>query len=187
MTPSPDRRADRTADRRLGLGLEHGVNRLAAHNPLWAGAFQAEATRIRTGLAAAGLEPLVLGLEHYGSSSVPGLMAKPIIDLQIGVADIAHALVFIPVMLALGYDDAGDQGIAQHRIFGLAQPRRVLAHVAVFDSEAWRETLRFRDRLRADAAVREAYQALKLDLVRTAADRAEYTAAKTNFVRRYSV
>lgn len=177
---------DRTTDPALGLGLEHGVNRLVAHNPLWRGAFEAEAGRIRAGLAAAGLAPLVLGVEHYGSSAVPGLMAKPIIDLQIGVAAIAHALDLIPAMQALGYEDAGDQGIPEHRIFGLAQPRRVLAHVAIFDSEAWRETLRFRDRLRADPQVCDAYQALKLELVDATANRAEYTAAKTDFVKRYS-
>ena len=183
MTAAPP---DRTADPALGLGLEHGVNRLAPHNPLWATGFEAEAARLRAGLSAAGLGHLVLGLEHCGSSAVPGLMAKPILDLQIGVADIAHAAALIPAMQALGYDDAGDQGIPQHRIFGLAQPRRVLAHVAIFDSAAWRETLRFRDRLRADAEVRAAYQALKLDLARTTANRAEYTAAKTAFVRRHS-
>jgi GrpB-like predicted nucleotidyltransferase (UPF0157 family) len=177
---------DTTTDPRLGLGLEHGVNRLAAHNPLWAGAFAAEAARIREGLAAAGLGERVLGLEHYGSSAVAGLMAKPILDLQIGVEDIADAVAFVPAMVGLGYDDAGDQGIPQHRIFGLAQPRRVLAHVAVFESEAWFETLRFRDRLRVDPRARAAYQTLKLDLARTTANRAEYTAAKTAFVKAMS-
>src|SRR5689334_106270 len=95
-----------------GLGLEAGANRLSDYNPLWPRAFAEEAARI-----AAAVGPLALAIEHYGSTAVPGLRAKPIIDLLIGVADIDHGLRMIEPMARLGYDYAGSQGIPDHHIF----------------------------------------------------------------------
>ena len=98
---------------RYGLGLERGVNRLVAHNPLWSQAFAEEASRIKSVLG-----DLALAIEHCGSTSVPDIRAKPIIDLQIGVADIRHGLDFIAPLERIGYDYAGDQGIPEHHVFG---------------------------------------------------------------------
>jgi GrpB-like predicted nucleotidyltransferase (UPF0157 family) len=162
-----------------GLGLEQGINRLVDYNPLWPQAFAEEAARIRSVLG-----QNVLAIEHYGSTAVPGLRAKPIIDMQIGVAAIEHGLLFIEPMVGLGYDYAGNQGIPEHHIFGKGRVRTHLAHVVVYQDEQWRRCLRFRDRLRSDPALRADYEALKL---RLAADptntRATYTAGKTNFVQ----
>ena len=113
---------------------------------------------------------------------MPGLRAKPIIDLQIGVADINHGLLFIEPMAKLGYDYAGDQGIREHHIFGKGRARTHLAHV-VYRGQQWLKGLRFRDRLRSDANLRAAYEALKLRLAADPANnRAAYTAGKTKFV-----
>jgi len=109
-----------------GLGLEQEINRLADSNPLWPQAFAEEAARIRDALG-----EKALAIEHYGSTAVPGLRAKPIIDVQIGVADINHGLLFIDPMAKLGYDYAGDQGIREHHIFGKGRARTHLAHVVV--------------------------------------------------------
>jgi len=153
-----------------GLGLEQEINRLADSNPLWPQAFAEEAARIRDALG-----EKALAIEHYGSTAVPGLRAKPIIDLQIGVADINHGLLFIEPMAKLGYDYAGDQGIREHHIFGKGRARTHLAHVVVYR--------RFRNRLRSDANLRAAYEALKLRLAADPANnRAAYTAGKTEFV-----
>jgi GrpB-like predicted nucleotidyltransferase (UPF0157 family) len=168
-------------DARYGLGLEQGGNRLVDYNPLWPQAFAEEATRIK-----AALGDRVLAIEHYGSTAVPGLQAKPIIDLQIGVADIGDGLRFIEPMAGLGYDYAGDQGIPEHHIFGKGKARTHLAHVVVYEGEQWVRSLRFRDRLRSEPEVRAAYQALKAALAASAATRGEYTAGKTAFVERMS-
>jgi GrpB-like predicted nucleotidyltransferase (UPF0157 family) len=101
-----------------GLGLEQEVNRLVDPNPLWARAFAEEAARILTAVG-----EKALAIEHYGSTAVPNLRAKPIIDLQIGVADIDHGLLFIEPMASLGYDYAGGQGIPDHHIFGKGRAR----------------------------------------------------------------
>ena len=164
-------------DSKYGLGLEQGVNRLADYNPLWPLAFSEEAARIK-----AALGDLALAIEHYGSTSVPGLRAKPIIDLQIGVADIRDGLRFIEPMASLGYDYAGDQGILEHHIFGRGKARTFLAHVVVYEGQQWFHALRFRDRLRSEPDLRAAYEALKLDLAATTTSRADYTAGKTDFI-----
>jgi GrpB-like predicted nucleotidyltransferase (UPF0157 family) len=168
-------------DPRWGLGLEWGSNRLADHNPLWAEAFEHEAARIKAALGAS-----VLAIEHYGSTPVPGLKAKPIIDLQVGVADIGDGLGFIEPMASLGYDYAGSQGIADHNIFGRAAARTHLAHVAVYESEPWFTCLRFCNRLRSDPELRSEYERLKLSLAAAGLTRAEYGARKADFIERMS-
>ena len=161
-----------------GLGLDRTVNRLAAPHPQWAQAFEEEAAHIR-----AAVGPDVLALEHYGSTSVPGLAAKPIIDLLIGVADLSVADRHAPVMIALGYDDAGDGGVDGHRIFGKGAARTHLAHFVVHGGAEWVATLRFRDMLRADAGLCSAYEQLKSRLVAEhPTDRAAYTAGKSEFI-----
>jgi GrpB-like predicted nucleotidyltransferase (UPF0157 family) len=167
-------------DRDYGLGLEPGANRLVDYNPLWPRAFAEEAARIKAALGAR-----ALAIEHYGSTAVPGLRAKPILDLIIGVAEIDHGLAFIEPMAGLGYDYAGSQGIPDHHIFGKGIVRTHLAHVAIYESGAWRRALGFRDRLRTDLAARQAYEGLKLRLAGTAVSRAEYTAGKTRFVEEH--
>lgn len=168
-------------DQEYGLGLEQGVNRLADYNPLWPQAFAEEAARLKCALGDA-----AIAIEHYGSTSVPGLRAKPIIDIQIGVLRIEQGLAFIAPLADLGYDYAGDQGIPEHHIFGRGKVRTHLAHIVVYKSDQWHRALRFRDRLRADPDLRTAYDALKADLVATTGSRADYTEGKTNFVRIHS-
>jgi GrpB-like predicted nucleotidyltransferase (UPF0157 family) len=160
-----------------GLGLEAGVNRLVGYNPLWTRAFAEEAARISSTVG-----PLVVAIEHYGSTAVPGLRAKPIIDLLIGVAEIDHGLSMIRPMTGLGYDYAGSQGIPDHHIFGLGVARTHLAHVVVYGGNQWTAGIKFRDRLRADAETRAKYQDLKERLAAEATSRATYTAAKSEFV-----
>lgn len=162
----------------FGLGLEQNVNRLSEPNPLWRQAFDEEAGRI-----AAGLGAHALAIEHYGSTAVPGLSAKPIIDMLVGIADIDDAQLLIEPMRALGYDYLGAQGIADHHLFGKGKTRTHLAHVIVHQGGLWRKCLAFRDRLQSDGAVRRAYEMLKRELAAVQGmTREEYTAGKTQFI-----
>jgi GrpB-like predicted nucleotidyltransferase (UPF0157 family) len=168
-------------DADYGLGLEPGINRLVDYNPLWPQAYEEEAIRLK-----AALRDLARGIEHIGSTAVPGLCAKPIIDMQVGVAEIDHGLCFIEPLAKLGYDYAGSQGISDHHIFGRGVARTHLVHVVVFEGEQWFLTLRFRDRLVAEPAERAAYETLKLSLAAQTIARSKYTAGKTAFVERVS-
>jgi len=147
------------------------------HNPLWPRAFAEEAVRITSAVGS-----IALAIDHYGSTAVPGLRAKPIIDLLIGVADIDDGLRIVEPMASLGYDYAGSQGIPDHHIFGRPLIRGYLAHVVVHKGDQWVSSLRFRDRLRADPGLRAAYQALKDCLAAEATSRAAYTAGKSEFI-----
>lgn len=162
---------------RYGLGLERNIQRLSAHNPLWAQAYAEEVARLRPAL-----DGVALAVEHYGSTAVPGLDAKPIIDIQVGVTRLEQAQDLVGPMTALGYDNVGSAGIADHHIFGLGVARTHLVHIVEYDSEQWRRAIRFRDRLRAEPALRDAYQQLKRELAATCATRAEYTEGKSAFV-----
>lgn len=166
------------AANRFGLGLRSTENRLAEPNADWPSAFALEATRLK-----AALGDVIIAIEHYGSTSIPGLAAKPIIDLLVGVADLSQAAQSSAVMAGLGYDERGYDLVPGHHIFGHGEARTHLAHFVPHDSDFWRRPLIFRDRLRVSADLRERYEALKRDLVaRHPNDRPAYTKAKGEFV-----
>jgi GrpB-like predicted nucleotidyltransferase (UPF0157 family) len=159
-------------------GLPPGMVFLTEPSPLWPALFTREADRL-----AAALGSRVLAIEHYGSTSIPGIRAKPVIDLLVGLASLDDALDCIPQMEALGYDFAAHAGVPDHHVFGLGAARTHLAHFVEFEGSAWHECLRFRDRLRADPALAGAYEALKINLSECFPEaRADYTAGKSAFV-----
>jgi GrpB-like predicted nucleotidyltransferase (UPF0157 family) len=123
-------------------------------------------------------------IEHIGSTSVPGLPAKPIIDIQVAVPDVEEERVYVSAIesagLALYSREPG------HRAFfpPPGQPREVHVHVCDAGSHWDVEHIRFRDHLRRDPAARAAYARLKRELaVKYPDDRLAYTEAKTGFIR----
>lgn len=162
------------------LGLKQGKVLLSDPDPSWSSLFEAEAERISVALG-----PVVLAIEHYGSTSVPALKAKPILDLLVGLRRLDDALELIEPMATLGYDFAPHAGVPGHHVFGRGAARTHLAHFVEHGGESWRACLAFRDRLRSDPDARKGYEQLKAELAeRFADDRAAYTAGKTDFVRR---
>ena len=153
---------------------------LAEWTPRWAELFAEEAARLRLALGA-----LALAVEHYGSTSVPGLVAKPILDILVGGPEATDAAPYLAALAPLGYDYAEQAGVPGHLVFGRGTARSHLVHVVRYGGEAWHRALAFRDALRADATVREAYAKLKRELAETyGTDRGRYTAAKGAFVER---
>jgi GrpB-like predicted nucleotidyltransferase (UPF0157 family) len=163
------------------LGLQHGVNALADYDPRWVSAFDEERPRI-----AAVLGPLARGIEHYGSTAVPGMRAKPILDILIGVSPIEDWARCQQPLEALGYDYAADAGVPGHFIFGRGRDtteRTHLAHVVAFGSDEWLTALAFRDALRADANLRAEYIAEKTRAVAAAPEgRPRYNELKGPFI-----
>lgn len=127
---------------------------------------------------------LVVPVEHVGSTAVPGLPAKPILDLQAVVADLASA-PDIAAALAPDrwhYVPPKVDGRPWRRFFDGRRAGHL--HVMARGSARWGEQLAFRDALRADPALAQRYATLKQTLaVRHADDREAYTAAKSDFVR----
>ena len=153
------------------------------HNPAWVQAFEHERDRLRS------LQPgLFLAIEHIGSTAVPGLVAKPIIDILAGIA----ALDGVDALI----DRLCDNGYTTSREFNASLPDRKWLmrwrdghrthhlHIVVLDGAPWKDRLAFRDALRRDPALARRYATLKAHLATTfASDREAYTDAKAAFVR----
>lgn len=162
------------------LGLGSGQVRLARPDPRWQRWFEEEAERIR-----AALQDREAAVEHVGSTSVPGLAAKPILDLLLGLPAPIDLPPVIAALNKLGYEHATWAGVPGSEVFGKGQPRTHLVHLVPIGSASWQRMLRFRDRLRADAGLRDDYGALKQALAaRFPQDRAAYTEAKAAFITR---
>lgn len=154
--------------------------RLAPWDPGWADRF----TRERAAIAEA-LGDDLSGLEHIGSTAVAGLEAKPIVDIAVGVADEAAIDPAAEGLRAAGYAPSPDRDDGHRFALRRGDGRRLAhAHVVVHDGQWWRDHVAFRDRLRTDDGLRDAYRARKRELAaRHHADREVYTDAKADFVR----
>ncbi len=126
-------------------------------------------------------------IEHIGSTSVPGLCAKPIIDVLVGTDSLAVIEAETPSLSAAGYEYVSkyESDLPMRRYFVRFESEgpRVNVHAVCKGSKFWTEHLAFRDALRASVRVRDAYANLKLELARTHKnDRPAYTAAKAPFI-----
>ncbi len=166
----------------MKLGLKRGEVRLVPHQPVWHTLFAAEKLRLTDLLGDDGIQ-----IEHVGSTAVPGLLAKPIIDIAIAVdaiEDIAHW----PAALAPeGYTYFGDREGRSDYFFakGPDECRSFYLHIVLLRSQRWIDYLHFREALRADVSLREEYAGLKTRLCDAHShDRAAYTSGKDALIRR---
>ena len=149
------------------------------YSPHWPEQFQA----IRAEIAAA-LDGLFTAIEHVGSSAVPGLAAKPIIDIDVLLRDAGDLSQVCLKLAPLGYRHQGDLGIAGREAF--QTPPETFPHhlyVCLPDSGEFRRHIAFRDYLRRHPLVMDEYAALKCGLAaKHGSDREEYSRAKSHFV-----
>jgi len=129
------------------------------YDPAWPALFDREAARIR-----AALGPRALLVEHGGSTSVPGLAAKPRIDIVLAVADSSQEATYVPDLGAAGYRLViREPDWFEHRVFK-GPDTDVNLHTFTIGSSEIDKMLLFRDWLRAHDDDRELYQRAKLDL-----------------------
>jgi GrpB-like predicted nucleotidyltransferase (UPF0157 family) len=152
------------------------------HDPRWPSMFEEECARIR-----AAAEPLLVALHHVGSTAIPGLAAKPVIDMLGGVATLADADSLVPRIVELGYDydRTFEDELPRRRYFvrRAGGVRTHHLHVVEVDSWFWTQHLAFRDLLRARPDLVARYAALKRDLAaRFLVDRVAYTRGKSEFI-----
>jgi GrpB-like predicted nucleotidyltransferase (UPF0157 family) len=146
---------------------------LEAHQPAWAPAFEGE----RTLLAAALVEP---ALQHIGSTAVPGLVAKPVIDLMLGVSELPPSAETVAAVVACGYEALGEQGVPGRLYFRKRSATRANLHVVLVGGAHWHNNLALRDHLRSNPAARERYAAAKEQAVRSGANTSfAYSEAKS--------
>jgi len=159
---------------------------IVAYNPDWPTAFDAEANRLCTSLG-----PLALRIDHNGSTAIPGLSAKPIIDIQVSVASLQPMVAYDKRLGALGYvhvphpDDSFCPFFHRPRQW----PHSHHVHLVEAGGAEERRTLAFRDYLRDHPAAAREYEDLKRDLAGKLAAtshecREAYARAKTDFIER---
>lgn len=159
---------------------------VVAYDPAWPARFARERD-----LLAPALAPWLAGaIQHIGSTAVPGLAAKPIVDILAPVADVTAARAALPALGELGYLDWPQDPTRAWRLWLLKpHPAHRTHHLQLIqpDHPRFAALLRFRDRLRAEPETAEAYARLKCRLAAEHRDdREAYTEAKTAFVAEVS-
>lgn len=151
---------------------------LADYDPDWPVLFAREAARIRAALSSRAVQ-----VEHVGSTSVPGLAAKPIIDILLAVPDSSDEQAYVPELERAGYVlRAREPGWFEHRMFK-GPDTDINLHVFTVGAAEIDRMLLFRDQLQANDADRDAYLQVKRDLAeRTWRHVQHYADAKTAIV-----
>lgn len=166
------------------LGLLANRVELWPHNPAWAQLFDEEAARIHGALG-----DWILDVQHVGSTSIPGIPAKPILDIAVAVENFEEAARCIAPLEALGYDYFGERGIPRRHFFRKDDPIVGAAihnlHMNEVHGDDYRGHIAFRDYLRARPDAAQEYATLKFSLQeRFPDDRYAYVWGKTAFVNR---
>lgn len=150
---------------------------LVEYDPSWAERFEEERERL-VGV----FDGREVGIEHIGSTSVPGLCAKPIVDVLVGLGELELRDEEVSAMAELGYEYLGEHGLPG-RLFFRKEPRTHHVHVVEHGGEHWERQLTFRDTLRNDAEERRRYDEFKRSLAAEGHPREVYTELKTPFIR----
>lgn len=162
------------------LGLARGIVEVVASRAEWPARYTVLECRLRKLLGSAVL------IEHVGSTSVPGLAAKPILDVAVLMTRDMTVEQIIGV-LGAEFEYRGDSGSEGGLLFveqSAPGVRTAHIHVVNHGDPQWERYLRVRDRLRSDPVAREAYARLKTELAaRFPDDRAAYTEAKDSYIR----
>jgi GrpB-like predicted nucleotidyltransferase (UPF0157 family) len=147
------------------------------YDPAWPRLYEDESERIRAALGDA-----VVAVEHIGSTAVPGLAAKPVIDVLAGLRTLELPRDSIDAMESVGYEYVGELGIPGRLFFRKGRPRSHYVHAVLHESDVWERHLAFRDYLRAHTDEAESYAVFKQTLaVEVAGERDGYTAGKDAF------
>lgn len=157
---------------------------LLEYDPSWPARFEAERTRLLEALGGWAWETggVAYLIEHIGSTSVPGLAAKPCIDITAGVHPFPLEERYIRALEGLGYEYKGENNIPARQYFRRG-PHQVHLHVFQAGADPIADFSVFRDYLRANPAARARYQALKYELAgKYRDDRIAYTYGKASLV-----
>lgn len=164
------------------LGLKRGTVRLAMNHTQWKEIFEKEKKRLR-GV----MEKFDIGIEHVGSTAMPSVPAKPIIDIAVGIEKTLDFNAVKVAFLRAGYEERGPQGVEDRIlwVFGNEEHRQFYVHLTHKGSKTWHELIAFRNTLIKDKTLAREYAALKEKLSKKFAnDRKHYTSGKNAFIER---
>jgi GrpB-like predicted nucleotidyltransferase (UPF0157 family) len=151
---------------------------LVSWDPRWADWYAQESRRLRDTL---GRE--VVATEHFGSTSVTDLAAKPIVDILVGIVSWPPSSELRLHLVALGYEDMGEAGVSGRIYFRRRSAESFNLAVTAHEGTRWRDSLATRDLLRANPALAKEYEAVKRSAVeRGATTLIAYNGEKSSFV-----
>lgn len=160
------------------LGLVRGTVALHPYSDEWPALFRTEAAQLQAAIGAH-----VLDIQHVGSTAIPGLPAKPILDIGVAVDNFEAAAVCIQPLAVLGYRYRGEAGILRRHYFVKGDPVTHHLHMNEIQSADWQQQIAFRDYLRQHPAAVHAYATLKAHLAsHFPDDRMAYTESKSGFI-----
>ncbi len=176
----------------FGIGMKRQSVDIQTYHPNWKEAFSFVKEQIKSILP----KDIFCQIEHVGSTSIPGLSAKPILDILLIVHDASDLKKLIPILEAFGFAYKGDGVSLVHGT--VADPERhtfsfyndeetvdfIHAHMTRQNHVHGKSLLFFRDRLRASQKLAEEYQALKVKLWQDGIVRREYTRSKSSFIEK---
>jgi len=166
---------------RESLGLKDGEVVVLAYDPRWRDQFEG----LKEQLSALG--PAVLAVHHVGSTAVPGLCAKPILDVLVSIPDHSRGADLVPGLEALGFEYRPDGDIPDRHFFRRRKNGIRTCHLSLAEPNSQHQTvtLAFRDALRGDVQLATAYADLKRELARQFPfDRPSYLTGKSEFIAR---
>ena len=160
-------------------GMRKSELRLLPHDPSWADDFRLEKERI-----VRALDDPSARIEHVGSTAIPTVHAKPILDLAILCGERGLEAV-VEALRRLGYEYRGqfdDQAGHDYAVLDRGEVRLCQAHLFTAATADWEAKLRFRDVLSRDLALAREYDRYKLALASTAADKRDYAEQKSRWL-----
>lgn len=168
-------------DDSIRSAIREGVH-MHPYDPVWPSRFVEEKDRLHD------LFPFIRDIQHIGSTAIPGLQAKPIIDLLAGVDSMDTVEALVPPLTGIGYLYLPEQNlILPDRRWLMRQKdghRTHHLHLVVHNGPEWQRLIAFRDALLHDTELRQRYALLKSDLAeRVGHDRDTYTRSKSDFIR----
>ncbi|XKT74545.1 MAG: GrpB family protein [Patescibacteria group bacterium UBA2163] len=164
------------------LGLQRGTVQLSEYHPDWVDAFCLEKEHIEKLLGDA-----VLGVEHIGSTAIPGIKAKPILDFMVGIRSFDEWEHYTELLAQLGYEFRRDLREEQLHILFVKGPEENRTHylkLAEIHSDFWTQQIIFRDFLIENPEYKRRYQALKERLlIEYQGERGPYSEGKKIFIK----
>ncbi len=176
-----------TTEQKIKRVIAESVD-VVPHNPEWAELFEIEKVHMKACFP----DDFILRIEHFGSTSVPGLLAKPIVDMIIEISDAERGRELIPnVLEPQGYDcfwrPVGNENVPPYFTWCIKRDEtgQRSHHLHFVEKGFKNKDLRFRDVLRENSGIAKEYAKLKASLAAEYKnDRVGYTAAKGEFIRK---
>jgi GrpB-like predicted nucleotidyltransferase (UPF0157 family) len=161
------------------FGLNPRELRLVTVGPEWAQRFASEQSRLLSALGLAAID-----VQHIGSTAVPGILAKPILDIAVAIENFESGHLLVPIIIGLGYEYRGEYGISRRHYFVQGSPKRTHhLHVLEHHTSEWRQHICFKEYLLSSPTLAAQYSDIKREIISESfGNRGQYQTLKSCFI-----